>query len=144
MKGNVKAVCTSETKGVQKSDVGRILLKKGWGLEGDAHGGDWHRQVSLLSYDKVLAFNNKGAGVNHGDFGENLVVEGVDFSSLPVGTKLKCGQALLEVTQIGKECHDRCQIYHKMGDCIMPREGVFAIILEEGEVAVGDVLEVIA
>ena len=144
MKGTVKAVCTSETKGVQKKDVGKILLKKGWGLEGDAHGGDWHRQVSLLSYDKVLAFNNAGAGVNHGDFGENLVVEGIDFISLPVGTKLRCGQALLEVTQIGKECHDRCQIYYKMGDCIMPREGVFAIILEEGEVAVDDIMEVLA
>jgi len=144
MRGTVKAVCTSERKGVQKKDVGKILLKKGWGLEGDAHGGDWHRQVSLLSYDKVLAFNNDGAGVNHGDFGENLVVEGIDFRSLPVGTKLQCGQALLEVTQIGKDCHDRCQIFYKMGDCIMPREGVFAIILEEGEVSVDDTMEVLA
>jgi len=142
--GKVMAVCVSEVKGIQKRDVGKIFLKKGWGLEGDAHGGDWHRQVSLLSYDKVKAFIDRGAEVSHGDFGENLVVEGIDFRALPVGTRLKCGSALLEVTQIGKECHTRCQIYHKMGDCIMPREGIFATVVEEGEISVGDTMEVLS
>ncbi|MCL2753000.1 MAG: molybdopterin-binding protein [Defluviitaleaceae bacterium] len=142
MQGIVKAVCTSDVKG-QKQDVQKAFLKKEWGLEGDAHGGTWHRQVSLLSYDKVKNFNDDGAGVNHGDFGENLVVEGIDFRALPVGTLLKCGDALLEVTQIGKECHTRCGIFHKMGDCIMPREGIFARVLEEGEVKVGEVMHVL-
>ena len=145
MKGSgiVKAVCTSETKGVQKRNVHKAFLKKEFGLEGDAHGGNWHRQVSLISYDKVAEFNASGAEVNHGDFGENLVVEGIDFKALPVGTLLKGKDALLEITQIGKECHTRCQIYHKMGDCIMPREGVFAKVLQEGYIEVGDMLEII-
>jgi len=142
MQGIVKAVCTSDIKG-QKQDVQKAFLKREWGLEGDAHGGTWHRQVSLLSYDKVKAFNDDGAGVSHGDFGENLVVEGIDFRALPVGTQLKCGDALLEVTQIGKECHTRCGIFYKMGDCIMPREGIFAKVLEEGEVCAGDTMDVL-
>ena len=143
MIGTIKAVCISYVKGVAKKDVQKTFLKRNWGLEGDAHGGEGHRQVSLLSYDKVLAFNKQGANVSHGDFGENLVVEGIDLRALPVGAKLTCGQALLEVTQIGKDCHNRCQIYHKMGDCIMPREGIFARVLEEGEVCAGDMLEVL-
>ena len=142
MKGTIKAVCTSEAKGTQKKNVQKAMLKSNWGIEGDAHAGEGHRQVSLLSYDKVTAFNERGANVSHGDFGENLVVEGIDLAALPIGTLLKCGQALLEVTQIGKDCHDRCQIYHKMGDCIMPREGAFARVLEGGEVSAGDALEV--
>ncbi|MCL2855605.1 MAG: molybdopterin-binding protein [Defluviitaleaceae bacterium] len=141
MKGIVKAVCTSPVKG-QKQDVQKAFLKKEWGIEGDAHANTWHRQVSLLSYDKVKSFNDDGAGVSHGDFGENLVVEGIDFRALPVGTLLKCGNAVLEVTQIGKECHVRCGIFYKMGDCIMPREGVFARVLEEGHVGVDDIMEV--
>ena len=143
MTGTIKAVCVSDVKGVAKKDVRKAFLKRNWGLEGDAHGGEGHRQASLLSYDKILAFNNRGADVGHGDFGENLVVEGIDLRALPVGARLKCGQALLEVTQIGKDCHNRCQIYHKMGDCIMPREGIFARVLEEGEVCAGDSLEVL-
>ena len=139
--GTVKAVCLSETRGVQKQNVTRANLKVGWGIQGDAHGGDWHRQVSLISYDKVKKFNESGAGVSHGDFGENLVVEGIDFSSLPVGSRLKCADAILQMTQIGKECHSHCQIYHKMGDCIMPREGVFARVLQGGVISVGDIME---
>jgi len=141
--GTVKAVCVSEARGVSKHDAGGGHLEKGWGISGDAHGGDWHRQVSLLSYDSVRRFNEKGAGVGHGDFGENLVVEGIDFRSLPAGTLLRCGECLLEITQIGKECHTHCQIYKKMGDCIMPREGVFARVLESGDIAAGDVMEVV-
>jgi len=142
--GIVKAVCVSEKRGVQKRDAGSALFEVGWGVVGDAHGGDWHRQVSLLSYDKVQQFNGLGAGVGHGDFGENLVVEGIDFRGLPIGARLQCGEAVLEVTQIGKECHTHCQIYQKMGDCIMPREGVFARVVQGGRIAVGDEMEVAA
>jgi molybdenum cofactor synthesis domain-containing protein len=141
--GTVKAVCVSEKKGVQKQNINSARFFPDWGMENDAHGGNWHRQVSLLSYDKVKRFNEQGANVKHGDFGENLVVEGIDFSTLRVGTRFRCGQAVLEMTQIGKECHTHCQIYHKMGDCIMPREGVFAKVIQEGVISVGDTMEVI-
>ena len=143
MQGKILAVCISNVRGVQKKNVHSAILKTGWGLEQDAHGGNWHRQISLLSYDKVRAFNDQGAHVDHGDFGENLVVEGIDFRSLPVGTRLACGTALLEITQIGKECHTHCQIYHRMGDCIMPREGVFARVFQDGVVSEGDKMEVL-
>jgi len=139
--GIVKAVCASHIRGIQKHDVQSARFQTDWGLAGDAHGGDWNRQVSLLSYDKVEAFNERGAGVSHGDFGENLVVEGIDFRVLPIGTRLKCGDCVLEITQVGKECHSRCQIYHKMGDCIMPREGVFARVVQNGTISAGDVME---
>ena len=136
--GKVVAVCTSERRGIQKKDVSAGYFAADWGIDGDAHAGHWHRQVSLLSADKIAAFNEKGAGVVPGAFGENLVVEGFDFRALPVGTLLRCGDVLLEMTQIGKECHSHCEIYKKMGDCIMPREGVFARVLEPGEIHVGD------
>jgi molybdenum cofactor synthesis domain-containing protein len=139
----VKAVCVSDTRGIQKRNIHKACLKAGWGIEGDAHGGNWHRQVSLLSYDSVKRFNELGADVGHGDFGENILAEGIDFSSLRVGTRIRCGEGLLEITQIGKECHKHCKIYQKMGDCIMPREGVFARVLEEGFVSVGDTIEVV-
>jgi len=139
--GVVRAICVSETRGVQKRYIDSAHISAGWGIEGDAHGGDWHRQISLLSYEKVQQFNELGAGVDYGDFGENLVVEGIDFRSLPVGTMLKCGEIILEITQIGKECHTHCQIYHKMGDCIMPREGVFARVVHGGNISVGDMME---
>ncbi len=142
--GIVQAVCISSVRGVQKQAMTSARLTVGWGLEGDAHGGNWHRQVSLLSYQKVLGFNQQGAGVDHGDFGENIVVEGIDFSALPVGTVLECGSGLLEITQIGKECHRHCQIYQRMGDCIMPREGVFATVLRDGQVSPGDTVRVVA
>lgn len=113
-----------------------------FGIEGDAHGGNWHRQVSLLSYDKVEEFNSRGAGVKDGAFGENLVVEGIDFRSLPVGTRLYAGDVVLEMTQIGKECHSHCAIYKRMGECIMPREGVFAKVIQEGVIRPGDTMRV--
>jgi len=141
--GVVKAVCISDTKGVQKKNVGSARFLANWGAEGDAHAGNWHRQVSLLSYDKVEGFNALGAGVGHGDFGENIVAGGIDFRALPVGTLLKCGGAVLEITQIGKECHAHCSIYHKMGDCIMPREGVFARVITEGVISAGDRMDVV-
>jgi len=141
--GVVKAVCISEEKGVAKKDVGSGELVERHGLSGDAHAGDWHRQISLLSLQKIEAFRVKGAEIEYGAFGENLVVDGIDFASLPLGTKLRCGDALLEMTQIGKECHNHCEIYHRMGDCIMPREGVFARVLQSGTVKVGDEIQVI-
>lgn len=136
--GKVIAVCTSDRKGIQKNDVQSAYFEKNWGLQNDAHAGKWHRQVSLLSADKIEAFKARGADVTPGAFGENLVVEGFDFRALPVGTLLRCGAVLLEMTQIGKECHTHCAIYHKMGECIMPTEGVFARVLEPGTISVGD------
>ncbi len=137
------AVCTSEKKGTQKKNVKEANFIVDHGIENDAHAGNWHRQVSLLSADKIAAFNAKGADVFDGAFGENLVVSGIDFKELPIGTKFTCGEVLMELTQIGKECHTRCQIYHKMGECIMPTEGVFAKVLHGGKIAVGNELEVV-
>lgn len=141
--GTVLAVCRSSVRGIQKANEQSGWFETEWGIRGDAHAGRWHRQVSLLSADRIARFNEKGAGVGPGDFGENLVVEGIDFSSLPVGTWLRCGDVLLEITQIGKECHSHCAIYHKMGDCIMPREGVFARVLEAGQISIGDQMSVV-
>jgi molybdenum cofactor synthesis domain-containing protein len=140
--GRVLAVCLSGQRGTPKKNVGSALLMENHGLEGDAHAGDGPRQVSLLSHDSIREFRERGAEVEDGDFGENLVVEGLDFKSLPPGTRLKCGEALLEITLIGKECHSPCQIFKRMGDCIMPREGVFARVLSGGVIRVGDDLAV--
>ena len=141
--GTVLAVCISEKKGVQKRDVGSGNFIPDWGIENDAHAGHWHRQVSLLSADKIEAFRAKGADVVYGDFGENLVVSGFDFRALPVGTLLRCGDVLLEMTQIGKECHSHCAIFKAVGDCIMPREGVFARVLEGGVIKNGDEMVIV-
>ena len=140
--GKVTAICTSPARGTQKHQVPAARFTVEWGIEGDAHGGNWHRQVSLLSADKIAAFNARGANVQPGAFGENLVVEGFDFRALPVGTLLRCGDVLLEMTQIGKECHSHCEIYKRMGECIMPTQGVFARVLEPGEIRVGDEMEI--
>lgn len=136
--GTVRAVCTSPEKGTEKKNRNEALFIEEYGIEGDAHAGRWHRQVSLLSYEKIQEFRAKGAEVEDGSFGENLVVEGIDFRSLPVGTRLSCGDVVLEMTQIGKECHHGCRIFQKMGDCIMPREGVFARVIRGGVIRVGD------
>lgn len=137
------AVCISEKRGTQKKNIEKVRLIENFGLEGDAHGGNWHRQVSLLSYEKVRAFEEKGISVEDGAFGENLLVEGFDFKTLPVGTRFRCGEVLLEMTQIGKECHSHCEIYQAVGDCIMPREGVFARVLHGGMIQIGDVMEIV-
>lgn len=136
--GKVIAVCTSPSKGTEKTNVGTALFLEEFGLEGDAHAGKWHRQVSLLSYEKIEAFRKKGAEVEDGAFGENLIVDGFDFRSLPVGTRLRCNDVALEITQIGKECHHGCSIFQKMGECIMPREGVFARVIRGGRISCGD------
>lgn len=138
MKGTVRAICISDIRGIEKHAVPSAHLIKDFGIEGDAHAGKWHRQVSLLSYDKVKAFNERGANVADGAFGENLVVEGLDFRSLPVGTIFQAGTAVLRMTQIGKECHSHCAIFKRMGECIMPHEGVFAEVLQEGDIRTGD------
>ena len=137
--GKIRAVCISREKGTPKENVGSVMLVEGFGLEGDAHGGNWHRQVSLLSGDKIDEFRKK-IWVEYGAFGENLVVDGLDFRNLPVGSRFGTGDAVLEMTQIGKECHSDCIIRQKTGDCIMPREGVFARVLKGGKVSVGDEL----
>ena len=146
--GRVIAVCISEKKGTQKRNVGSARFVADWGIEGDAHAGKWHRQVSLLSAEKIndfrvhLGFRARGASVENGAFGENLVVAGYDFKALPIGTKFRCNDVVLELTQIGKECHSHCEIYKAMGECIMPREGVFTRVLHGGTVSVGDELTV--
>lgn len=138
--GIVRAVCISEKRGTQKKNIKEAMFIKDFGIENDAHAGNWHRQVSLLSFDKIHEFNQKGAEVFDGAFGENLIVEGFDFRTMSIGTQLKCNDILLEITQIGKKCHSPCQIFYKMGECIMPTEGVFAKVLEGGKLRVGDVM----
>ena len=175
--GKIVAVCVSEKKGIQKRNIGKCKAIKHYGLEGDAHAGKWHRQVSLLGYTHLrraqpilwahylLAYfemfrrdyrrletclesadvmRNKGLEIKDGDFGENIVTSGIELKSLPVGTTLKIGNdILIRVTQIGKLCHDRCAIYYKAGDCIMPREGIFAEILNNGIIATGDEISIL-
>ena len=153
--GIIHAVCMSERKGIGKTPVESAVFIPGHGIEGDAHAGSWHRQVSLLSWNKVEEFNAGGAGVREGDFGENLVEEGIDFRSLPVGSILKIhapgvapqdgcctgpAEVVLEMTQIGKACHTGCAIRQRMGVCIMPVEGVFARVIQGGTVRPGDVM----
>lgn len=136
--GKVIAVCISEKKGTQKHPVEEAEFVEDWGIKNDAHAGKWHRQVSLLSYEKIEEFKAKGAPVKDGAFGENLIVQGFDFKTLPVGTRLKCNDVILEITQIGKQCHNGCEIFKIMGDCIMPREGVFARVIKGGVISEGD------
>lgn len=141
--GQLMGICISEKRGTQKREVKEANIVEGWGIEGDAHGGNWHRQVSLLSYEKIEAFRKKGAEVDFGAFGENLIVKGYDLRTLPLGSRFRIGDALLELTQIGKECHSHCEIYKKMGECIMPREGVFTKVIQGGKIQDGDEVEVI-
>lgn len=142
--GKVIATCISEAKGIQKHNVHSVNLIEDFGIEGDAHAGKWHRQVSLLSWDKIEEFRKRGAEVIDGAFGENLVVQGIDFRSLPVGTKFICNDVILQLTQIGKKCHQGCTIFQQMGDCIMPREGVFTKVIKGGVISEGDELEILS
>jgi len=144
--GKIKAVCVSEKKGTAKHSIEKAELIAEYGIAGDAHAGGWHRQVSLLSYQKIEDFRAMGADVEDGAFGENLIVDGIDLRSLPAGALLECGDVILEITQIGKECHNQgaggCVIYHVMGDCIMPREGIFAKVIQGGFISKGDEINV--
>ena len=139
----IVSIATSKKKGTQKSTVDEAFLKKEHGLEGDAHAGTWHRQVSFLASEEIDKAREKGLEVTFGDFAENIATTGVDWKNIPVGSRVRLGQqALVEITQIGKECHNRCAIYYKAGDCIMPREGVFARVLEEGKIRCGDSISI--
>ncbi|MGB6009781.1 MAG: MOSC domain-containing protein [Desulfobacterales bacterium] len=142
--GRIVAVSVSLKKGVKKTNILLGRLIENHGLENDAHAGDWHRQVSLLAIDSISKIREKGLDVNPGDFAENITTEGIKLWELPVGTRLKLGKnALVEVTQIGKECHNRCEIFHQVGDCVMPREGIFARVIQRGEVKSGDFVQVV-
>jgi MOSC domain-containing protein YiiM len=136
--GTVVAVCISERKGERKTPVASGELRPEHGIVGDAHAGDWHRQVSLLAQESIDKMRRMGLDVHAGDFAENITTRGIDLPALPVGSRLTVGATLLEVTQIGKECHTRCAIYHQAGDCVMPREGIFARVIRGGTVRAGD------
>ncbi len=138
-KGKVLAVNISEKKGTRKTNVQSCAVLKDLGLKNDAHAGPWHRQVSLLANESIQKMRAMGLNVGYGDFAENITTQGVDLVHLPVGTTIRIGEKIvLRVTQIGKVCHDRCAIYYQAGDCVMPKEGIFAEVLNEGEVKVGD------
>lgn len=141
--GKVVAVSISEAKGMPKTPVPSGRLIKEWGLDGDAHAGKWHRQVSLLAMESIEKMLALGADVAPGSFAENITTSGVDLVSLPIGTQMRIGEALVEVTQIGKVCHDHCAIFEQVGDCIMPREGIFVRVLDPGDVSAGSLVTVL-
>lgn len=142
--GKILAVCVSQKRGVQKKPVEVIECAKDLGIRDDAHRGHWHRQISLLANESAELMRKKGVDIGPGDFAENVLTRGIELRTLPVGTKLKVGQAvILEVTQIGKECHHDCAIYQAAGECVMPTHGIFCIVLEEGAIRAGDSIDVI-
>jgi MOSC domain-containing protein YiiM len=141
MSAKIIATCISRNKGERKTPVDQVELRPEHGIVGDAHAGDWHRQVSLLAQESINKMRDLGLDVGEGDFAENLTTEGIELVSLPIGTRLKIGGTLLEVTQIGKECHSRCAIYYQAGDCVMPKEGIFAKVIEGGTIRPGDLIE---
>jgi len=142
--GILVAVSVSETKGVRKQNVERARLRADWGIEGDAHAGEWHRQISLLALESIRKMQALGLEVTSGDFAENLTTQGIYVPRLHIGDRVAVGETELEITQIGKECHTRCAIYEQAGDCVMPKEGVFARVLRGGEVRPGDTVTVVA
>ena len=141
MKAEVIAICCSKQKGEQKTPVTSAVVKADFGIVGDAHAGNWHRQVSLLAQESIDKMRRKGLALKDGDFAENIVTRGIDLVALPVGTGLALGEVRLEITQIGKECHQRCAIYEQAGDCVMPTEGVFARVVTGGVLHAGDPIE---
>ena len=139
----IVSIATSKKKGTRKTTVDEAVLKKEHGLKGDAHAGTWHRQVSFLASEEIEKAREKGLEVTFGDFAENIATTGIDWKNIPLGSRVHLGnEALVEITQIGKECHTRCAIYYKAGDCIMPREGVFARVLKEGKIKCGDAIRI--
>ncbi|MFO7557661.1 MAG: MOSC domain-containing protein [Desulfobacterales bacterium] len=135
----IVSIAISRKKGTRKIPVDEIVLLENYGLEGDAHAGTWHRQVSFLSSENIEKARDKGLDVSFGDFAENIATRGVDWKTIPIGTVVRLGKsAAVEITQIGKVCHNKCAIYYKAGDCIMPREGVFAKVLNGGKIVCGD------
>ena len=141
----IVSIAVSRKKGTRKTLVDRSIVIENHGLEGDAHAGDWHRQVSFLASESIRAAREKGLTVDFGDFAENVATEGIDWKTLPVGTRVRLGaMVIVEVSQIGKTCHKPCAIYYQAGDCIMPREGVFARVIRGGEIVCGDSIAIIA
>jgi MOSC domain-containing protein YiiM len=140
-KAKIIAVCISTEKGVQKHQVETVVLKENFGIENDAHAGDWHRQISLLADESAEQIRQKGVEIAAGAFGENLLTKGIDLPSLPVGTILKIGESRLEVTQIGKVCHTPCAISEAAGTCVMPTEGIFVRVIAGGVIRAGDLIE---
>ena len=138
----VIAVCISERKGIRKHEIPSIRVQCGHGIVGDAHAGNWHRQISLLAEESVDKMRTLGLTLQPGDFAENILTRGLELKSLPIGTRLRVGETLLEVTQIGKKCHNDCEIKKLTGSCVMPTEGIFAIVLQEGEIFPGDTVTV--
>jgi MOSC domain-containing protein YiiM len=141
--GIVKAVCISESKGERKTPVEVVELRENHGIVGDAHAGDWHRQVSLLASESIDKMRALGLDVDSGDFAENITTSGIELVSLPIGTRLQVGETLMEVTQIGKECHTRCAIFYQAGDCVMPKEGIFARVISGGMIRPGDEVSIV-
>jgi MOSC domain-containing protein YiiM len=131
---SILSINISDTKGVQKRPVEEAVLRLEYGIEGDAHAGTWHRQVSLLANEDIQTMRGKGVEIRCGDFAENITTEGIELAALPVGTRLHLGEAILEVTQIGKECHRGCAIFQAVGDCVMPRRGIFAKVIHGGTI----------
>jgi MOSC domain-containing protein YiiM len=144
MIARIVGVCVSRSKGERKTPVGAAQLRENHGIEGDAHAGQWHRQVSLLAIESIRKMQELGLKVASGDFAENLTTEGIELYTLPIGTRFAIGETLLEVTQIGKECHTRCAIFYQAGDCVMPKEGIFARVLRGGSLAAGDSISCLA
>ena len=143
MSAKVVAVCISRNKGERKTPVDAVELRADHGIVGDAHAGEWHRQVSLLGQESIEKMQRLGLAVDAGDFAENITPRGIDLPGLPVGTRLSLGGATVEITQIGKECHAPCDIYHQAGDCVMPKEGIFAQVLEGGIIKPGDRIDIV-
>jgi len=144
IKNQIIAVNISEKKGLKKNNVGKAYVKENYGIENDAHSGDWHRQVSLLAIESINKIRQKGLDIIPGSFAENITTEGLDLTSLPLNTALHIGNdVVLQITQIGKVCHDRCNIYNQVGDCVMPREGIFTKVLKGGWIKTGDEITVL-
>ena len=139
----IESIAVSKKKGTQKTQVEEASLIKEHGIEGDAHAGKWHRQVSFLASESIEKAKQNGLDVTFGDFAENIATSGIDWLNIPIGTRLHLGEStLVEITQIGKECHNKCAIYYKAGDCIMPREGVFARVINGGKIKRGDIIQI--
>ena len=144
IKGRIEAISISKKRGTKKTNVAEAELKTDFGIVGDAHADNWHRQISLLAIESINKMIAKGADVTAGDFAENITTSGIDLNSLSLDSKLKLGQtAEIEITQFGKKCHNRCEIFQLVGDCIMPREGIFAKIIKPGVIKPNDTIEVI-
>lgn len=141
-RGKIMAICTSVEKGTPKRNLHQANLIKNYGVEADAHASfDTHKQVSVLSFEKILDFKAKVADVKDGAFGENMIIQGIDFVDYPIGTNFRSGDVILEIAEIGKECPDHCMIYESLGECLMPKEGVYCKVIMGGIITEGDMID---